>query len=452
MTPRRMTRARNPSGLPEATEYDENDPGEESQEEVTRCVCGFDELQIPKNAPEFKEVDTGFFIQCEECSAWQHGYCVGIADNDEAPASYWCEQCKPQLHTLFEDNYGVTRSWYNPDGEHKVKRKNNRRAPPKVVEIKEERREREGEDKKVNGHKRERSRSTLNSRDTEYELNLKRALEESAKESGVQPEEIELSASEIREIRSRTRSHDPRGERFHDLGLEDDEDGGDEAGDEEASGNAEGVEEGVDAEAEEDEATDIQLEKASGKKRRADSDSETVPDPNVSREKEANEDKKIIPPVERSGTNTEDGFDVPAVVKQHPKRKKPSPPSQENGSRTSPRKNGSKSKKGKSEQLDSDKPFKPRVPQQKSTIGEMRKRVAGILEFIGRTQVEMASEQEQRSQLTRYVEDKSWEVLNSDVQRQLVDGYSSTVGKMDDLTRKLLGWEQKFGKYGDRHA
>ncbi|CAE6454768.1 unnamed protein product, partial [Rhizoctonia solani] len=47
------------------------------------------------------EEDLGnFIIQCEQCSVWQHGVCMGVANVDETPEHYYCEQCKPENHTI----------------------------------------------------------------------------------------------------------------------------------------------------------------------------------------------------------------------------------------------------------------------------------------------------------------------------------------------------------------
>ncbi|CAE6435399.1 unnamed protein product [Rhizoctonia solani] len=47
------------------------------------------------------EEDMGnFMIQCEQCSVWQHGVCMGVANVDESPEHYYCEQCKPENHTI----------------------------------------------------------------------------------------------------------------------------------------------------------------------------------------------------------------------------------------------------------------------------------------------------------------------------------------------------------------
>ncbi|QRW21366.1 chitin synthase [Rhizoctonia solani] len=45
------------------------------------------------------EEDFGnFMIQCEQCSVWQHGVCMGVANVDESPEHYYCEMCRPENH------------------------------------------------------------------------------------------------------------------------------------------------------------------------------------------------------------------------------------------------------------------------------------------------------------------------------------------------------------------
>lgn len=40
-----------------------------------------------------------FMVQCEICMVWQHGPCVGFAQESELPpGDYYCEQCKPENH------------------------------------------------------------------------------------------------------------------------------------------------------------------------------------------------------------------------------------------------------------------------------------------------------------------------------------------------------------------
>lgn len=63
--------------------------------EITRCICGHDELQT-----DDPDIDSGLFIQCDKCQVWQHGYCVGIGSDDSLPDDYACEKCRPELHLI----------------------------------------------------------------------------------------------------------------------------------------------------------------------------------------------------------------------------------------------------------------------------------------------------------------------------------------------------------------
>jgi hypothetical protein len=45
-------------------------------------------------------------ICCERCNVWQHGPCVGVMSEKEAPEIYYCEECRPDLHELGSRNQG----------------------------------------------------------------------------------------------------------------------------------------------------------------------------------------------------------------------------------------------------------------------------------------------------------------------------------------------------------
>ena len=71
-----------------------DDTGDQ-EDEITRCICGYQEYQ----GGDDDQTDTdGLFIQCDKCSVWQHGFCVGITDSASTPDNYYCEKCKPELH------------------------------------------------------------------------------------------------------------------------------------------------------------------------------------------------------------------------------------------------------------------------------------------------------------------------------------------------------------------
>lgn len=88
----------------ELTNLDGDLDGEMVEEdEVTRCVCGYQEYPgPPSDAAKSLEGDdiSGLFIQCDICKVWQHGGCVGIMDEAASPDEYFCEECRKDLHKV----------------------------------------------------------------------------------------------------------------------------------------------------------------------------------------------------------------------------------------------------------------------------------------------------------------------------------------------------------------
>lgn len=87
----------------------ENEPTEGA--DITRCICGHQDYPGPplsednKSRAEAVSDDAGgLFIQCDKCSVWQHGGCVGIMDEDKTPEDYFCELCEKRLHQVFTDS------------------------------------------------------------------------------------------------------------------------------------------------------------------------------------------------------------------------------------------------------------------------------------------------------------------------------------------------------------
>ncbi|KAG8985716.1 hypothetical protein FRB93_005650 [Tulasnella sp. JGI-2019a] len=76
-----------PPPVSTAEEVDAEDEG------ITRCVCG-------KADEEFGT----WMIQCETCQVWQHGICVGFQSQEDCPETYYCEQCRPDLHVELLQN------------------------------------------------------------------------------------------------------------------------------------------------------------------------------------------------------------------------------------------------------------------------------------------------------------------------------------------------------------
>lgn len=135
---------------------------------------------------------------------------------------------------------------------------------------------------------------------------------------------------------------------------------------------------------------------------------------------------------------------------------------------------------------DTGRPSKPRhMHPQRTTMNEMKRRVAAILEFISRMQVEMAVASENSSTPTGNGDRAQGLLLKSMVDQidsamastvsdggeslpALTDGDGdaaaaasasahekdfknlSSVEMMDVLTRHLLKWQQEYGKFGER--
>lgn len=124
---------------------------------------------------------------------------------------------------------------------------------------------------------------------------------------------------------------------------------------------------------------------------------------------------------------------------------------------------------------DTGKPSRPRYVHQRTTMNEMKRRVAAILEFISRMQVEMAVAGESTTPPERAngtdqqtIGDQLESILSKGAEGSTdnFDGGAilggiplpsekdfralSSVEMMDVLTRHLLKWQQEYGKFGER--
>ncbi|BEJ17327.1 hypothetical protein CspHIS471_0607280 [Cutaneotrichosporon sp. HIS471] len=243
---------------PEAEEVEAEEGGDDVEEgddsgEITRCVCKREE-----------DIDV-MMIQCDKCNVWQHGACVGIWGDDEAPDEYFCEECKPELHGPLKkwmrqcgrnpanfvapepedllklyhstDKYPPSQSkrWATelppppkpPSRPHRKKeddddRRSSRKAiagtgekvarPPSSKDAARDRRRarRQSTDLSLSGsppRHEPKKRSTMNSRDAAYEEAVKAALEASRREASGEKEEPPLT-----EERKRRRAENDEGE------------------------------------------------------------------------------------------------------------------------------------------------------------------------------------------------------------------------------------------------
>lgn len=305
----------------------------EEEDEVTRCVCGHSDLDVTtislqlttllQNEYQIK-IDQGLFIQCDKCSVWQHGFCVGLFRNDDVPDKYWCELCKPDLHLFIFEN-DQKRTLYKPVSE---KRK-------KLMML---------ETAKLQNN---RKFTRKDRRNYDFDEQLQKALRESARESGLQ------DSNDNPQNRSES--------------------------------------------------------------------SETPEEQPVKKNSPTQSIPAIVEPQEDAESDMEeDGGDE---IKQKPKPKKIK------------KKEVKRVKKPKEitftkEEL-LNQASKPRFVNGKSTIYELRKRISAILEWLNRSQLELEDEKLNKAS------------LNNDIMAD----YNENLSSMQSLTKLILNWEEKFGKF-----
>lgn len=317
-------------------EEEDEEIDEEDEQEITRCVCGNDDLNVDtinENVENLLEeeyqikIDQGLFIQCDKCSVWQHGYCVGLFTNDDVPDKYWCELCKPDLHILIHETNDRSRTLYKPANE---KRKKLWAETEKHIKRKFTRKDRRGYD---------------------YDEQLQKALRESAKENKPVEEDKKPSSktddreptkevidgkSEV-ESDSRTRNGN---ENETGVGDEEDEVEGDGEGEADREAGAE-----AEAEGEEDEEnSDIKKEAKKKTMKR------------VKRKESRPKPKK-----QKVDSNNTNGLTKEDLLSQS---------------------------------------SKPRFVNDRSSIYELRKRISAILEWLSRSQLELEEEKLAKVQMT----------------------------------------------------
>lgn len=358
----------------------------DDQEEVTRCVCGHDELTTVNSSllrflqQEYNiKVDTGLFIQCEKCLVWQHGYCVGLFTNNDVPDKYYCEQCMPEQHLKVTNSTDTgRRTLYLPVNEDRKALLLEMDARPNSDLM---------TDQQLPDSTKRDSKSSSRARS-------RRSPPGGGFENTLGSESTPVSSISRRQSRK---------DRRH----------GDEAFEEDLQRALR------------------ESAKAATENKRGPSDTENAP-----------EEKRLLSEdlgVDVDESNIEEDQELRSEKREVKPRAKPRPKAKLRNSKVAlmaGSSTGNLANVSKEELLD--QPSKPRFVNEKSSIYELRKRTGAILEWLGRAQMEL--EQERDLKATQFMEAP-------------VDGtkwatqFNENLLLMENLTEKILSWEQKFGKY-----
>lgn len=505
---------------------DEND--EEVEEEVTRCICGNQEYPgLPDPDPaktvskddsdpaSFAEDATGWFIQCDICKVWQHGGCVGIMDEATSPEEYFCEQCRKDLHKITTTAIGRKYSHYLPMRESKSPQSS---SAPAAKEF--SKKSRDGRKSLANADNTSKGRrSTMNSRDAAYEEEqLRRAIEESTREGG--------APGTTTGRRKGKRSRSESGERKDNAKRQRTISGSASSASQSKSGRRD-----ADSENEierPEKAKNIRGAAARNQRNKEDRDREAQRDKERAdalggrkgraERRRGDESDPSPQPLSRTvstrGANSTNALFAAPALPDHPppktvQKKTGRPPTKrgrvgrnqytkdrdlpgeipittisparsnnshdaENGT---PHLNGSNTSNGFADSNAFGKPSKPRhMNFNRTSMNDMKRRVAGILEFISHTQVEMAGV---RPPSTTKSSTSTNTPPESNGNRSGVPGHSSKndtdSGKMVDaaladldgineqafaalssaammevLTRRLMKWQAEYGKWGEK--
>ncbi|KXJ93930.1 hypothetical protein Micbo1qcDRAFT_231539 [Microdochium bolleyi] len=162
---------------------------------------------------EITEEMAGNFVQCETCNSWQHSACVSFTTEESQPddIEYFCEQCRKDLHRVFTTSTGQKYSIFLPV--HRLSRAVSRatstaKDPARSHSPKETNTRNSRSAAAAAALLSGKRRSTMNSRDAAYdeEEQLRRAIEASKEETA--DEDAELTAASRRPKRTRDDSEE----------------------------------------------------------------------------------------------------------------------------------------------------------------------------------------------------------------------------------------------------
>ncbi|KAH8701738.1 hypothetical protein BGW36DRAFT_394558 [Talaromyces proteolyticus] len=528
--------------LPKGNEDADADDDENEEEEITRCLCGQQEypglppLQgNPVGGKESSKIATtesdplsdeigSMFIQCDSCKVWQHGGCVGIMDEAMSPDEYFCEQCRKDLHKITSEPNGQFSSQYLP-----VAPVASPRSPSRESSRDTSRPARDSKSRQSDNPKR---RSTMNSRDAAYDEEelLRRAIEESKEETRMSNDET--GSRRTKRSRSDSEAHKegvkrPRTSSQSPSGLSNSNPASQPVSEDEEKARLNGAnrpkrapparnqrdKETKEPEEQETERPETATRRKSRSEKRKGDESDheieasptkppaSVPVPNEPEPSETAPETPIQPaepvppprqsirksgrpPARRGGrvgrnqyTRDRDtnGDSINSPNSPHGGQYRDNGRDSPNmGGPNGIHANGTETgKAGKARHLN----------PHRTSMNEMKRRVAAILDFISRMQVEMAAsgetvtppdgngsgnENSSRTALVKGVQEQLGNLLSMNGEGASTDGSTASVtdgevaGKerdfkdlssvemMDVLTRHLLKWQQEYGKYGEK--
>ncbi|KAG6015963.1 hypothetical protein E4U54_002636 [Claviceps lovelessii] len=471
-----------------------SDDMQEDEDEAVRCLCGSEDYPGPPpvdgpDADVFAAIEltdevTGFFVQCDVCKVWQHGACVAIFSAESSPEEYFCEQCRKDLHKIHTAASGQKYSKYLP-----LNRQS--RTTSRATSITKDDKSGSKSSRPSTGTHSSKRRSTMNSRDAAYDdEQLRRAIEASKEEGGQDVLDLltrrakrgrsdseENNNLSVKRQRTRSRSASPPIEKAENM------DG--DASDDEAearNGSKKTKSNRHQREKSEKDDKDRQRQEAASKRkgraeRRRAEDSDPSEESVLASSKTAQQ-KPTESPTKEKSPSLAPAPDTPPTT--HPI----SGSSHKRGARSNRRAKG-KNQYTKDREADEGSPArsmsrdiqkgdeatttghsKSSVNEHKASKGkanmatkmsmlDMKRRVAAIMEFISRTQVDLATEAplSQSSSGRESPQEKvesvptSGETVNSDVP----DASDSSrfkelncIEMMDVLTRDMVRWQNQY--------
>ncbi|OJD14351.1 hypothetical protein AJ78_05286 [Emergomyces pasteurianus Ep9510] len=472
-----------------------------------------DQVQGTSTSAEYMQSEEpgSLFIQCDSCKVWQHGGCVGIMEEASSPDEYFCEECRKDLHKIITGSNGQKSSRYLPVvGSSSI-------SSSRSSSLDSSRNPKDKKSRGSSGPLSAKRRSTMNSRDAAYdEEQLRRAIEESKEDSKSVADDLGSRRGKRSRSDSEANKHAAKRQRTgspssslskHSNSVShppsDDEsklnaslEG---AGNKKTRGVVRNQRE-REAQTTEKEVEKDKIDPASRRKSRSD------------RRKDVEEPSETTSPTKTSSippTIAQSTPDTPSITNESSNtkpatRKTGRPPARRgrlgrnqytrdrdsvngndiSGGINSPRRGQSRDTgTGDSPtggQLgangiylnggESGKPSKPRyMNPQRTTMNEMKRRVAAILEFISQLQLDLASNPEPISGTGGALapaEKETGQMANGDqstsdaAETAEVNGTPqpkekefkdlTSIEMMDALTRNLVKWQQEFGKYGEK--